>query len=176
MTSTTEQADLLESLGRHRGFLLVAVQGISDEQASTRSTVSELTLGGLVKHVARTEHQWADFVVNGPGDFPAPDWENIDWTNPPAEVLALMDEHRVKEGETLAGLLEEYAAVAARTDALVSTVDLDAPQPLPVAPWFEAGGAWSARRVFLHVIAETAQHCGHADIIREALDGQKTMG
>ena len=53
---------------------------------------------------------------------------------------------------------------------------LDAAQPLPEAPWFEPGARWSARRVLLHVIAETAQHAGHADIMRESLDGAKTMG
>ena len=81
------------------------------------------------------------------------------------------------EGETLAGLLAEYEQVASRTDELVVTLpDLDASQPLPEAPWFPPGARWSARRVLLHVIAETAQHAGHADIIRESLDGAKTMG
>jgi len=60
---------------------------------------------------------------------------------------------------------------------LVSSLsDLDASQPLPSAPWFEPGARWSARRVFLHIIAETSQHAGHADIIRESLDGAKSMG
>jgi hypothetical protein len=54
--------------------------------------------------------------------------------------------------------------------------DLDLSHPLPEAPWFEKGASWSARRVLLHVIAETAQHAGHADIIRETLDGSRTMG
>jgi hypothetical protein len=44
------------------------------------------------------------------------------------------------------------------------------------APWFTPGEQWTARRVLLHIIAETAQHAGHADIIREALDGAKSMG
>ncbi len=80
-------------------------------------------------------------------------------------------------GETLAGLLGEYEAVASRTDELLTTLpDLDADHPLPEAPWYEKGAAWSARRVFLHVLAETAQHAGHADIVREAIDGAKTMG
>ena len=58
----------------------------------------------------------------------------------------------------------------------MATLDLDVSYPLPQAPWFEPGAAWSVRRTFLHVIAETAQHAGHADILRESLDGQKTMG
>ena len=47
---------------------------------------------------------------------------------------------------------------------------------VPSAPWFPPSERWSARRALLHIIAETAQHSGHADIIRESLDGQKTMG
>jgi hypothetical protein len=86
------------------------------------------------------------------------------------------DGFRMLEGETLAGLLAEYDRVAQRTDDLVRSLpDLDASHPLPEAPWFEKGASWSARRVLLHVIAETAQHAGHADIIRESLDGAKSM-
>jgi hypothetical protein len=80
-------------------------------------------------------------------------------------------------GDTLAGLLAEYEAVATQTDELLATLpDLDAAHPLPEAPWYESGASWSARRVLLHIMAETSQHAGHADIIREAIDGAKTMG
>jgi uncharacterized damage-inducible protein DinB len=173
---TGERADLLDVLRKHRGLFRVTVQGLSDEQAATRSTVSELTLGGLIKHVAATEKQWATFIQEGPAAQPDIDWANVDWSNPPAEVAAYADGFRMLEGETLSGLLEAYDAVAAATDALVATVDLDSSQPLPEAPWFAPGARWSARRVFTHILAETAQHAGHADIIREAIDGQKSMG
>ena len=84
---------------------------------------------------------------------------------------------RMLPGDTLAGVLEQYDEVARRTDELVRSVpDLDASQPLPEAPWFEPGARWTARRVFVHIVAETAQHAGHADILREAIDGQKSMG
>ena len=175
-TLTTERADLLDTLHKHRGLFRHTVDGLTDEHARTRSTVSELTLGGLIKHVAATEKEWAEFVVRGPAEMAEIDWADVDWSNPPPEVAAYADGFRMLEGETLAGLLEEYDAVAAATDALLETTDLDASQPLPAAPWFEAGASWSARRVFVHVIAETAQHAGHADIIREAIDGQKSMG
>jgi hypothetical protein len=79
--------------------------------------------------------------------------------------------------DTLEALLADYEAVASRTtDVLRGLADLDQSQPLPEAPWFAPGARWSARRALLHVIAETSQHAGHADIIREALDGAKTMG
>lgn len=175
--ASRERTDLVESLRRHRDFLRVTVRDITDEQARKRTTVSELTLGGLIKHVAGTERSWADLIVDGPAPGADIDWASVDWSNPPPEVAAWADGHRMTETETLAGLLAEYEQVAARTDELVATLpDLDATQPLPAAPWFQAGAVWSARRTVLHIVAETAQHAGHADIIREALDGQKTMG
>jgi uncharacterized damage-inducible protein DinB len=175
--TNTERADLVEALRRHRDFLRFTVRDLTDHQARKRTTASELSLGGLIKHVAITERTWAEFIVDGPAPDPGIDWANLDWSDPPAEVVAWSEGHRMTDTETLAELLAAYDEVAARTDALVESLpDLDAAQPLPTAPWFEAGASWSARRVFLHVIAETAQHAGHADIIRESLDGQKTMG
>ena len=176
MTST-ERTDILEALQKHRELFRFTVQGLTDEQAASRTTASELTLGGLIKHVSSTEKEWARFVVEGPADGPDLDWANVDWSDPPAEVLEYQNAFRMVEGETLAGLLEEYAAVAAATDALVESVaSLDDSHPLPSAPWFAPGATWTARRVFMHIVAETAQHAGHADIIRESLDGQKSMG
>lgn len=79
--------------------------------------------------------------------------------------------------ETLAALLAEYAAGAERTAELVRTLpSLDESHPLPAAPWFPPGGRRTVRRVLLHIATETAQHAGHADIIRETIDGAKSMG
>ena len=179
MTSTphsTERADILETLAKHRDLFRHTVQGLTDEQASTRTTASELTLGGLIKHVAGVERQWAAFVVDGPAAGGI-DWANIDWSNPPPEVQEYADGFRLVDGETLESALAEYDAAAAATDALVESVaSLDDSHELPAAPWFPPGARWSARRVFLHIVAETSQHAGHADIIRESLDGQKSMG
>jgi uncharacterized damage-inducible protein DinB len=159
-----ERADLLASLAKGRYFLRYTVRGLTDDQARQRTTVSELSLGGLIKHVTLTERQWASFILDGP---PAMGANADEWAGG----------FTMAAGETLAGLLDAYEQVARRTDDLVATLpDLDAAQPLPEAPWFEPGARWSARQVLLHVIAETAQHAGHADIIRESLDGAKTMG
>jgi uncharacterized protein DUF664 len=158
-----ERADLLETLRRHRQFLIFTTQGLSDSQAAERTTISELCVGGLIKHVAATERGWAAFAVGGAEAMRA---EPTDWVNG----------FRMLEGETLASLLAGYEQVAAETDKLIETLDLDQSHPLPTAPWFEPGKSWSVRRVVLHLIAETSQHAGHADILREAIDGQKTMG
>lgn len=170
-TLDAERADLLAMLAKHRHFLRFTTRDLSDEQAGECTTVSELTLGGLIKHVTLVEGNWATFIVNGPsamGGFAAGTEEDF---------AAWTQQFKMAPGETLDGVLAAYAEVARRTDDLVRTVpDLNASQPLPKAPWFSGDERWTARRVFLHIITETAQHSGHADIIRESLDGAKSMG
>lgn len=170
-TSTAgDCAELLEALAHHRSLLRYTVRGLDDEQATQRTTVSELNLGGLIKHVSQVEQIWMNFVVEGTD---AVRGGPVDGTG----AGNRRKEFTLREDETLAGVLERYARVAERTDKIVSALpDLDVAHPLPEAPWFVPGSRWSARRVLLHIIGETAQHAGHADIIREALDGSRTMG
>lgn len=175
MTSTTaldaERTDLLEMLAKHRHFLRLTVRDLTDEQAGLRTTASELCLGGLIKHVSAVESTWAKFIVDGPAEGPS-------YSSMTEEQIAKWGEiFQMLPGDTLAGVLAEYERVAARTDELVRTLpDLNASQLLPEAPWFEPGARWSARRTLMHIMTETAQHSGHADIIRESLDGAKSMG
>jgi uncharacterized damage-inducible protein DinB len=180
-TLTGERRGLIEALRVHRGFLRQTLQGLDQEQATRRTTVSVLNLAGLVKHVSDTEAGWLRFAQEGPSGMATPSWDAIDWDDPVikqrmAEGDLRHDEFNLVGDETLEGVLARYAEVAARTDAFVVDADLDVSHPLPEAPWFEKGGSRSVRRVLLHVIGETAQHAGHADIVREALDGAKTMG
>ena len=166
-----ERADLLAMLAKHRHFLRFTTRELTDEQAGRRTTASELTLGGLIKHVTLVERNWADFLVTGPAAMAGSGAMTEEG------VAAWQRQFQLLPGETLAGVLAEYASVATATDELVRTLpDLDAAQPLPDRPWFRPGERWSARRVIMHIIAETAQHSGHADIIRESLDGAKSMG
>ncbi len=174
-TDDAERADHLGALAKHRGLFRGTVAGLTDDQARSTPTVSALSLGGLVKHLTSMERTWAAFLVDGPAPAPV-DWATVDWSNPPPAVVAFQDGFRMREDETLVALLAAYDEATAATDALVRTVDLAARQPLPAAPWFEPGATWSARRVLVHLVAETAQHAGHADIVRETIDGQKSMG
>lgn len=166
-----ERADLLAMLARTRHFMRFPARGLTDEQARHRSTASELSIGGLIKHVTAVEEHWAGFIVKGPS--PADDiagMSETDWAE-------RADQFRLLPGETLAGALARYEETAARTDELVTSLPgLGASHPLPRAPWYQPGERWSARRVLMHIIAETAQHAGHADIIRETIDGARTMG
>ncbi|MFC5747051.1 DinB family protein [Actinomadura rugatobispora] len=167
---STERADLLAALAKQRHFLRFTVRDLTDEQAGRRTTVSELCLGGLIKHVAAVERGWGDFILEGPSAMGA----FSEMTEEDFQRRA--DQFRMLPGETLAAVLDEYAEVAARTDELVAGLpDLNAAHPLPEAPWNPPGEQWSARRVLVHIVAETAQHAGHADIIRESLDGAQSM-
>lgn len=162
---TTEVETLLATLDQHRAFLRHTVRGLTDEQAARRTTVSELCLSGLIKHVANVEKRWMEFVVRGTEAMATGD--DGTWA----------DQFHLVEGETLAAALEEYEEIARRTAEIVRGLpDLEVSHALPPAPWFTPGARWSARRVLLHILAETSQHAGHADIIRESLDGAKTMG
>ncbi|MGM1062281.1 DinB family protein [Saccharothrix sp. Mg75] len=176
-----ERADLLSALAAARAALVQTTSGLDDEQAGVRPTVSELCLGGLVKHVAAMEEAWARFVVEGPSamryDLP----EGVTWADLaagtarefPQWAIDHRQDFRVLPGETLAGIVERYERVAARTEEVVAAVpDLSATHPLPEAPWHEPGAVRSVRRVLAHLIAETAQHAGHADVLRESLDGR----
>jgi uncharacterized damage-inducible protein DinB len=161
--ASTELTDLLSTLANHRRFLRFTVRGLTDEQARQTPTASELSLGGLIKHVRTVEEAWMRFAVGGAELMES---EQADWVNG----------FRMLADETLEGLLAAYEETAAKTERLLRDLDLNTAHPLPVAPWFEAGASWTIRRVVLHLIAETSQHAGHADILRESIDGQKTMG
>jgi len=191
MTATTtprpvldaERTDLLAELATVRSALITTARGLSDEQAGKNPTVSALCLGGLIKHVASIEENWLRFVVEGPSAmrFDLPD--GVTWADFaagtarefPQWAIDHQNNFRMLPGETLAGILERYEQVAAQSEEIVAALpDLSVTHPLPEAPWNEPGAVHSARRVLMHVIAETAQHAGHADILRESLDGQKT--
>ena len=170
-TTSQERADLLSSLAHARHFLRFTARDLTTEQASERTTVSALTIGGLIKHVTGVEKGWAEFIVTGATSM---EKDYSDWTE---EDFAEQErELQMQPGDTLDDVLAAYEEAAARTDALVRAVpSLDITYELPKAPW-NIEDAWPARRVLQHIVAETAQHAGHADIIRESFDGAKSMG
>lgn len=151
---TDERDALLTFLDQQRVSLLQSALGLTDEQARATPTAGSLSIGGLVKHCARTERRWVVAGIAGeplPGLWPPEDWDA---------------DFRMEPEETLAGLLDYYAETAALTGSIVAGVD-DLSRPPASDP------EQSVRWVLLHLIKETAQHAGHADIIREALDGQR---
>ena len=165
MTLDRERADLLETLAAHRGLLRRTADGLDDEQARQRTSASELTVGGVLRHVVAQERIWTDFLQRG-----AAAHEEV-------TPEAFAAQFALGPDDTLAGVLADHDAVAAATEALVRSFDdLDTDVELPAMPWFPPGTRWSRRRVLVHLVAETAQHAGHADVVREGIDGAKTMG
>ncbi|SED66868.1 DinB family protein [Jiangella alba] len=180
-TLDAERAALLGQLAAARAALLTTVRGLTDAQAAERPAVSALCLGGLVKHVTAMEESWLRFVVEGPSAMTYDLPDGVTWADlaagtareVPRWSLDHADAFRLLPGETLAGVVERYERVAAGTERTVAAVDdLSAAHPLPDAPWNPPGASRSVRGVLLHLIAETAQHAGHADLLRESLDGQ----
>jgi uncharacterized damage-inducible protein DinB len=164
---TDERTALREYLAYHQSAYFGVSYGLTDEQARSTPTVSALSVGGLVKHATAMQRTWMARVAAAP-DLPPKD------PRPFAEIAKEFgDQHVMRPDETLAGLLEAFAAQNAASLRLVETSDLDAEVPVPQdIPWFPKDQkAWSVRWVILHVINELARHAGHADIIRETLDG-----
>jgi uncharacterized damage-inducible protein DinB len=164
---TDERSALCEYLSFHQSAFFAVAYGLTDEQARSRPTVSALSIGGLVKHATGVQRSWMARVAAAPD---APPRE----TRPFEEIAKdFADQHVMRPDETLAGLLSAFEAENAKSLHLVDTANLDAAVPVPTdIPWFpENLEAWSVRWVILHVINELARHSGHADIIRESIDG-----
>ncbi len=159
-----EREGLLAFLAQQRYVLRLAAHGLTDEQARVKPTASSLSVGGLIKHVAATERSWMDTLLQRP----APESGETDY----AAGFTL------GEDETLEGVLASYADAARETEEIIAGIpDLGQPVPVPKGvPWFPQDvEAWSVRWVLLHLIEETCRHAGHADILRECLDGATAM-
>ena len=160
---TDERDGLLRYVAMQRDLVRTAASGLTDEQARLAPTASALTIGGLIKHLASTETRWADMIAQTQQD-----------TDNESATADYGADFRMGEGEQLDTLLERYTEVAARTESVIAGVaDLGQPVPVPKGvPWFpDDVDAWSVRWVLLHLIEEIARHAGHADIIRESIDG-----
>jgi uncharacterized damage-inducible protein DinB len=153
-----ERDGLLAFLEHQRQAARNATYGLREDQARLTPTPSGLSLGGLVKHLAEAERNWTDRILGVP---------------PSEEAFEIyMASFVLAEDETLAAVLQQYGELSARTDAIIGGIDdLGSRVPLPEAPWFPDPERCTVRWILLHLIEETARHAGHADILREALDG-----
>jgi len=154
-----ERSALLDYLAQQRYVLRLTAYGLTDERARATPTVGPLSVGGLINHVAAVEERWIDTVLQRPPSNDADEYDRG---------------FHLGSDDTLVAVLERYETVAQRTDDVIAGIaDLGQPVPVPQGvPWFpDDVDAWSVRWVLLHLIEETARHAGHADIVRESLDG-----
>jgi len=154
----TERDQLLAYLVQQRDGLKNAAHGLTEEQARAKPTVSALSVAGLIKHAAHTEKGWIETMRGNPSY---------------ANERAYADSFTLADQETLQSVIADLDRVAAETETAVMGLDnLDATVQLPGAPWYPRNpDGFSARWIILHVLEELARHAGHADIIREHIDG-----
>lgn len=164
-----ERGALLSFVEAQRGAIRRSVLGLTEEQAAGRPSASELSLSGLLKHVAETELNWLRMAQQKLGAPPTGSSGGEKARN----EGTWGDSFRLVGEETIPGMLAFWDSVAKETEEFIHSVpSLDDTFPLPAAPWFPKDGAVSMRWLMLHLVEEIGRHAGHADIIRESLDGK----
>jgi uncharacterized damage-inducible protein DinB len=148
-----EKTSLVAALNRHRDAILWKLQGLNDEQLRWPGVPSGTTLLGLVKHLAFVENGWFCETFGEP--FEAPPFDESD---PEADL-------RIEADETAEEVLAYYERARAAADASIAKHDLE---DLGTA-WF--GDTVTMRWALVHMVQEVSRHAGHADIVRELIDG-----
>jgi hypothetical protein len=191
----TEREAISTYLRQQHDGIRFAAYGLTDEQAHQVSSRSAISIANLVKHVTHTERTWMERARAGavlpadwshgetgrspesPKDRPMADraaWSHGETGRSPGSAKEYGDDWNA-DGETIDDLMAAFDAVARDTEAAALDESLDLDQPVPVprdAPWFPKDiDAWSVRWVYFHLIEELARHAGHADIVREHVDG-----
>ena len=154
-----ETRPLLDTLNSQRRHVLGILDGLSEEQLRRPVLPSGWSCLGMVKHLALSdEHYWFRCIVGGESLDYFPVGERAEW--------------QVSEGESAEDIFELYREEIRRADAIITVTPFDTPPRQREAWW----GDWNVpdlRFIVLHVIAETACHAGHLDVVRELLDGRQ---
>ena len=160
-SSGTERGTLLEFLGYQRDALIERLQGLTEEQSRLTPTASSLSLLGMVKHSAIWERRWFQVVVAGrsfPGEWPTVPDDPSDEADPT---------FRLDDEDSIESVVADYREQIAASNGILADGDLDAPCAMSDKV------TENLRWVAVHMIEETARHAGHADIIRETIDGTR---
>ena len=148
-----EREMLIGFLNWQRDTLICKLDGLSDDQLQRRQEPSTLTLLTMVKHLADVERSWMHEQFLGEATPDEDDVAKQAW--------------RIEPGETAASIIADYRAAGADVEAIIRAHDLSTPARAPHSGGREVWLRW----IVLHLIEETARHAGHADLIREAIDG-----
>ena len=151
-------------LRREREDLLLKLDGLGERDLRWPVTRTGTNLLGLVKHTASVQAEYFGFVFDRPSPIALPWMEDDAGVN--ADMWATAEESREE-------IIALHHASAAHADATIEALDLDA---LGHVPWWGDQGTVTLQRILVHMGIETARHAGHADIIREVLDGRAGDG
>jgi len=146
-----------------REAMLWKLEGLSDEDVRRPLTASGTNLLGLVKHLTLTESRYFGEVFDRPFPEPVPRWDDL---------AARGKDFYAADDETREEIVERYRRVWVHSDATIATLSVDSPGFVPWWPRPEV----MLFNVLVHVLTETARHAGHADIVREQLDGATGVG
>ncbi|MFD3444066.1 DinB family protein [Microbacteriaceae bacterium 4G12] len=160
MDDSEAKAHLQHYLQSGRDALLWKLEGLDEYDIRRPVVPTGTNLLGLVKHVASVEAGYLGDTFGRP--FPEPLPRMVDGAEPNADMWATAEESR----ESVVGL---YRRVWAHSDATIAALDLDSPGT--VAWWAADRNSVTLHRILLHMIAENQRHAGHADIVRELIDG-----
>jgi hypothetical protein len=164
MTDAGMKADLQRYLQRGRDALLWKLEGLGEYDARRPMTPTGTNLLGLVKHLAYVELGYFGDTFGRP--FPGPQPWLDDDADPTADLWATAEESR----EEIVAL---YQRAWAHADATIEALPLEAAGRVP---WWQGDGAVvSLHQILVHIVAETHRHAGHADIVRESIDGAVGM-
>ncbi|MEV6246693.1 DinB family protein [Streptomyces sp. NPDC051742] len=155
-----ERTTLLGWLELQRRILRWKCEGLSDQDAHrvVLPTSPLMTMAGLISHMRWVEHTWLEVLFLGGDKTKNPSFDEED-----------RDADWRVGGRSLAELLAEYETQCERSDEIVAAASLD---DVGRDTEFRSGGA-SLRWMLVHLVEETGRHAGHADIVRELLDGTK---
>jgi len=155
-----ERIMLRQFLDFHRAVLERKASGLTTEQLLTPVLPSNLTLGGLLMHMAGVEEGWfSEYLHDRPLGEP---WIGIDWEATPDWELE--NAHRFS-AEEMFGYFRAACERSRRIEAEAESLEILTAKELP------NNRQWSLRWILVHMIEEYARHCGHADFIRQAIDG-----
>lgn len=154
--------NLQARLRRDRKALLWKLDGLSEYDARRPLTASGTNLLGLVKHVASVEARYFGEVFDRPSPEPLPPWQDHDGSD-----------HRAAKDETRDQIIESYRRTWEHSDATINELALDASGHVPW--WPEPYPNTNLFAILVHVLGETNRHAGHADILREGVDGRTGM-
>jgi hypothetical protein len=160
VTEDDFKADLHRWLTQAREALVWKLDGLSEYDARRPMTPTGTNLLGLVKHVGAVAAGYFGEVFDRPFDEPMPWYEA--GVDPQADLYATADESREQ-------ILDFWRKAWAHSDATIETLPLDAPGRVPW--WAEGRRDVTLHRILVHVLGETGRHAGHADIVRELIDG-----
>jgi len=162
-----ERESLIAYVDQQRDAFFSVSFGLTEQQIRLAPTAGTLSIGGLVKHVTTCERGWTERMAAAPHASAPPD------TSVAEQARVWGEDFKVTDDDTLESLLAALAAQGDVTRQVLRGADLGAPVPVPRdAPWFPHDvEAWSVRWVAMHLVEELARHAGHADLVRESIDG-----